>query len=211
MIAGELRAKLLRQLRGQAGLQDNAPATHQYTRRRRCGGRRRDRMAWLRCPWAAAGPGRTTSQRTEPHASTPGPTGMEGAGGTGGPGCGAGGRRRGQAKLRADAPIQMLAGGPPPTSTPGAAGVKGAGGICRGAGGRWRGQAGLRGDAPSEARGADGSRAAGPTGAQNTSGATRHIGTTKPPSPTGAGRLRQSAREGQRRITTMSGSPRPLS
>ena len=59
--------------------------------------------------------------------------------------------------------------------------------------------------------GADSSRAAGPTGARNTSGATRHIGTTKPPSPTGAGRLRQSAREGQRRITTMSGSPRPLS
>ena len=59
--------------------------------------------------------------------------------------------------------------------------------------------------------GADSSRAAGPTGAQNTSGATRHLGTTKPPSPTGAGRLRQSAGEGQRRITTMSGSPRPLS
>ena len=59
--------------------------------------------------------------------------------------------------------------------------------------------------------GADSSRAAGPTGAQNTSGATRHLGTTKPPSPTGAGRLRQSARESQRRITTMSGSPRPLS
>ena len=59
--------------------------------------------------------------------------------------------------------------------------------------------------------GADSSRAAGPTGAQNTSGATRHVATTKPPSPTGAGRLRQSAREGQRRITTMSGSPRPLS
>ena len=59
--------------------------------------------------------------------------------------------------------------------------------------------------------GADSSRAAGPTGARNTSGATRHVATTKPPSPTGAGRLRQSAREGQRRITTMSGSPRPLS
>ena len=102
MIAGELRAKLLRQLRGQAGLQGNAPATHQYTRRRRCGGRRRDRRAWLRCPWAA-GPGRTTSQRTEPHASTPGPTGMEGAGGI----CrGAGGRWRGLAGLRGDAPSE---------------------------------------------------------------------------------------------------------
>ena len=120
-------------------------------------------VAWPRCP-RVAGPGQTTRRRTKPHASTPGPTGMEGAGGTGGPGCGARGRRRGQAKLRADAPIQMLAGGPPPTSTPGAAGVKGAGGICLGAGGRWRGLAGLRGDAPSEARGADSSRAAGPTG-----------------------------------------------
>ena len=36
-------------------------------------------------------------------------------------------------------------------------------------------------------------------------------GHTKPPDPTGAGRLRQSARGTQRRITTMSGSPRPLS
>ena len=123
-------------------------------------------VAWPRCP-RVAGPGQTTRRRTEPHASTPGPTGVEGAGGTGGPGCGARGR------------LQGLAG--------------------------------LRGDAPSEARGADSSRAAGPTGAQNTSGATRHLGTTKPPSPTGAGRLRQSARESQRRITTMSGSPRPLS
>ena len=140
--------------------------TRQHTRPHWRGGCRRDRRAWLRCP-RVAGPGRTTRRRTEPHASTPGPTGVEGAGGTGGPGCGARGR------------LQGLAG--------------------------------LRGDAPSEARGADSSRAAGPTGAQNTSGATRHLGTTKPPSPTGAGRLRQSAREGQRRITTMSGSPRPLS
>ena len=43
---------------------------------------------------AVAGPGRTTSRRTKPHTSTPGPTGVEGAGGT----CrGAGGRRRGLA------------------------------------------------------------------------------------------------------------------
>ena len=38
------------------------------------------------------------------------------------------------------------------------------------------------------------SRAAGPDGARNTSGATRHIGTTKPPGPTGAGRLSQYQR-----------------
>ena len=63
----------------------------QHTRSHWCGGRRRDRRAILQCPWAAAGPGRTTSRRTEPHVSTPGPTGVEGAGGS----CrGAGGRRR---------------------------------------------------------------------------------------------------------------------
>ena len=33
------------------------------------------------------------------------------------------------------------------------------------------------------------SRAAGPSGAQRASGATRHLGITKPPGPTGAGRL----------------------
>ena len=179
MIAGELRAKLLRQLRGQAGLQGNAPATHQYTRRRRCGGRRRDRRARLRCPWAAAGPGRTTSQRAE-HTSETWHRRCGGRRWDGGPGCGAHGR--------------------------------------------WRGLAGLRADAPSQARGADGSRAGRrprahkaarpnntPRGARNTGGATRHVATTKPPDPTGAGRLRQSVREAQRRITTMSGSPRPLS
>ena len=137
-----------------------------------CGRRARPRR-----PWAAARPGRASTQRTEPY-----------------------------------------------VSTPNAAGVEGAKGICRCARGRWRGLAGLRGDAPSEARSADGSRAGRrpgahkaarpnntPRGARNTGGATRHVATTKPPSPTGAGRLRQSAREGQRRITTMSGSPRPLS
>ena len=115
----------------------------------------------------------------------------------------------------------------------GPTGVKGAGGAggpgC-GAHGRWRGLAGLRGDAPSEARGADGSRAGaahghtkqpglvGPQAARATgthSGQTQRRpaarGHTKPPDPTGAGRFRQSARGTQRRITTMSGSPRPLS
>ena len=66
----------------------------QNPHRHRHGGCRRAR---LRRPWAA-GPGRTTSQRAEPHVNTPGPTGMEGAGGTAGPGCGARGRRQGQRK-----------------------------------------------------------------------------------------------------------------
>ena len=156
-------------------------------------------VAWPRCP-RVAGPGQTTRRRTKPHASTPGPTGMEGAGGTGGPGCGAGGRRRGQAKLRAKLAARTARGraaahghtkqpGPPTHHT----------------------APGTPAEPQATTHGADSSRAAGPTGAQNTSGATRHVATTKPPSPTGAGRLRQSAREGQRRITTMSGSPRPLS
>ena len=81
-------------------------------------------------------------------------------------------------------------------------GVEGAGGSCRGAGGRWRGLAGLRVDAPSHPahhkphwcggrrrdrraragfetrrrakRGRLVARAAGPSGARNTSGATQH-------------------------------------
>ena len=52
--------------------------------------------AWPRCRWAAAGPGRA-SRRCAAPISTPGPTGLEGAGGTRGPGCGARGRWRGLA------------------------------------------------------------------------------------------------------------------
>ena len=47
---------------------------------------RRERRARLRCPWAVAGPGRASSRRAEPIISTPGSTGVEGAGGTGGHG-----------------------------------------------------------------------------------------------------------------------------
>ena len=53
--------------------------------------------AWPRCRWAAAGPGQATSRRVEAPISNPGPTGLEGAGGTRGPGCGARGRWRGLA------------------------------------------------------------------------------------------------------------------
>ena len=42
-------------------------ATRQHTTPHWCGGRRRDRRAWLRCPWAAAGPGRASRRRTQPH------------------------------------------------------------------------------------------------------------------------------------------------
>ena len=66
--------------------------------------------------------GRTTSRHAEPHINTPGATGVEGAGGSGGPGRGAGGWRQGQGgprdrPLRAQLACGDLAGGPPPTGT----------------------------------------------------------------------------------------------
>ena len=103
--------------------------------------RRDQRRARPRCRWAAAGPGRASRRRAEPIISTPGSTGVEGAGGTGGPGCGTRGRRQGLAAVpvgggrarlrhpwaaagpgrasrrRAERSSQRgrLAGGPPPT------------------------------------------------------------------------------------------------
>ena len=37
---------------------------HTATQHRRCGGRRRDRRAWPRCRWVAAGPGRASRSTT---------------------------------------------------------------------------------------------------------------------------------------------------
>ena len=67
-----------------------------------------------RHPWVAAGPGRASRRRTEPDNSDPAPQvwrapeGPEGTGGLRGtgPGCGAHGRWRGLAGLRADAPSE---------------------------------------------------------------------------------------------------------
>ena len=79
---------------------DRNTRSHKNPKHRRCEGRRRDLP---RCRWAAAGPGRASRRRAEPPISTPGTTGVEGAGGT----CrGAGGRRRGLAGLRDDAPSE---------------------------------------------------------------------------------------------------------
>ena len=50
-----------------------------------------------RYPWAVAGPGRASDEANRPQHNRP--TGVEGAGGTGGPGCGARGRRRGLAAV----------------------------------------------------------------------------------------------------------------
>ena len=60
-------------------------------------------LARLEADAGPAGPGRASRQRAKPHASTPGTAGVEGAGGT----CrSAGGRWRGLAGLRADAPSE---------------------------------------------------------------------------------------------------------
>ena len=109
-----------------------------------------------RCRRAVAGPGQTTSQRTEQH-QRPGTTGVEGTGESGGPGCSARGRRRGLAGLRADAQAHVST--PIPT---GVEGTGGSGGPGCGARGRRRGliavpegpegTGGLRGAAPNEVR-----------------------------------------------------------
>ena len=92
----------------------------------------------------------------EQHTSTPGPAGVEGAGGAGGPDRGAGGRRRGLSTHKRQArPIGGAAGpaGPGrashrhPDRLEAAARPAGPG---RGAGGRRQGLAGHRADAPSQ-------------------------------------------------------------
>ena len=77
---------------------------------RTIGGRRRDRrapegLAAVPVGGGRARPGFETMHRTMHQ--RPGATGVEGAGGTGGPGCGARGRWRGLAGLRDDAPSNI--------------------------------------------------------------------------------------------------------
>ena len=118
-----------------------------------------------------------------------------------GPGCGARGRRRGQAGLRADAPSHTSVHQAPPVwRAP--EGPKGAGGICRGAGGRWRGLAGLRDDAPSEARSADGERAG------RRCGGRKRARLRRPRAMVGPGRGAGGWRPGQG--ATHSYKPRPI-
>ena len=108
IVARELRAKLLGRRRGLTGQRADAPSHTSATRRRRCGGRRRVRRAWLRRPWEAAGPGQASRRRTQPHTATQ----RRRCGGrrrdrrawlrcpwaAAGPGCGGRGRRQGQSK-----------------------------------------------------------------------------------------------------------------
>ena len=101
IVAGELHAKLRSSAamcaRAEAGLwgrggarpgfEATRRATDQHTRHCRCGGRRRDRRARLRRPWAAAGPGRASRRRAEQHISDQAPPvwrAPEGPEGTGG-------------------------------------------------------------------------------------------------------------------------------
>ena len=176
-----------------------------------------NRPTWSTGP--GGGAGRASRRRTSPHASTLSAAGVEGAGGPGGPGCGVRGRWRGLAGLRDDEPNNV-------SSTPGPTGVEGAGGSggpgC-GARGRRRGLAGLRDDAPSAAHGADGSRAGRRPRAhqvarphsrirrrpehQRSKTQPRHNKAARPH----RGRAVQSVSVAHRRITMMSGSPRPLS
>ena len=82
---GVQRAWLLR--RGLARLRDDAPSHTSATTPHWCEGRRRDRRARLRCPWAAAGPGQASRRRTEPCISDQAPLvwrAPEGPEGTGG-------------------------------------------------------------------------------------------------------------------------------
>ena len=51
--------------RGAGGWRRGLAGTTQRHRHHWCGGRRRDRRAWLRCPWAVAGPGRASRRRAE--------------------------------------------------------------------------------------------------------------------------------------------------
>ena len=67
-----------RDRRARAGFETTHRDTHQHASRRRCGGRRRDPWAWLRCPWAVAGPGRHhTAPKAPPAWRAPeGPVGL---------------------------------------------------------------------------------------------------------------------------------------
>ena len=105
-----------RDRRARAGFETTHRDTHQHASRRRCGGRRRDPWAWLRCPWAAAGPGRHhTAPKAPPAWRAPeGPVGLTAVpvgGGGAWPGFETTRRAEGSRRGR-------LAGGPPPTGTP---------------------------------------------------------------------------------------------
>ena len=131
----------------------DAPNQRPATRHHRCGGHRRDRRARAAVPVGGGGAWPSFETTHQTRQQRPSPTSVEGAGGTGGPGCGARGRWRGLAA------VPVGGGGawpgfettrsathqrPSPTGVEGAGGTGGPG--C-GARGRWRGLAGQRDDA----------------------------------------------------------------
>ena len=129
----------------------------------RCEGCRSDRRARLRCQWVATGPGRASRRRTEQHVSDQTSQVRRAAEGLEGTGCGARERWRGLAGFRADAPSHTSA-----------TRRRRCGGCRR----VRRARAGFEIDhsEPSGSRVAI-SRAAGPDGARNTSGATSNTAT----------------------------------
>ena len=187
----------------------------QRHKRRRCGGRRRVRRARAGFEidhsepqarvWRSRGRPGPTAPRTP---AVPQATKQQGQG-AGGPGCGARGRRRGLAGLRGEAPPHTATQAPPVWRAP--EGPKGQAAVPVGGDGAWlgfeathsaasaagaegaggqEGQGGLR-DRPLRAEGSRVaiSRAAGPDGARNTSGAAKQPGPdTRKPRPADAGR-----------------------
>ena len=183
------------------------PHRYQHGGRRKTGepGRATQLGARLRCPRTAAGPGRTTSRRTKPTSTTPSPTGEEGAARPesqgelrdSGPGCGARGRRRGLAEQRADTPSQPAPHQAPPVrrapeDPEGTDGLRGA--ALQGNTAQARGRSGRDPDHQRDIK--QHPHARDPSARARTSlghnkaahGHTHHSGTTKPPSPIGAGR-----------------------
>ena len=84
----------------------------------RHGGHRRTRMAWLRCRWAAAGPGHASRRRTEPHQSPrPHRCGERRKAWLRYPWTAAGPGRASRRRAERRSQRGRLAGGPPPTGT----------------------------------------------------------------------------------------------
>ena len=161
---------------------------------------RRGSRAWLRCPWAAAGLAGLRHDAPS-HRSATSAAGVEGAGGTC---CGARGRWRAWPGFETTHRATDQRQAPPVWRAP-----EGPAAVPVGGGGPGRAS---RRRAEPKARGADGSRAgrrppahtaAGPSGTRPP------VGTQNRPAP--RVRAAQSVSEAHRRITTMSGSPRPLS
>ena len=138
-------------------------------------------------------PARITRRQEHEATRTPSTAGVEDAGGTAGPSCGARGQRRGLARQHtaiSRAGVEAAGG----TAGPGcgARGWRGLAGQHTDTPTDWRpprglrGLAGLRADTPSEARSADGGRAGRPRGGRRSVGATsphtprRHNKTARP-------------------------------